>query len=273
MITLFSIPKPFTGDAAALQENALVSWVALPGVQVVLVGDDEGVAEAAGRAGVEHVGDVLRSPRGTPRLDDAFRRVDALARHPLRLFVNADIVLLPDLLDAVAATRVAERTLLVGQTREIDVRPGDLADPASLRARALREGRLRGPAAIDWFVFPAGHFDPLPPFLVGRAAFDNWMIWHGRQVGHVVDATADVVAIHQPHGYGHLAGGHGEAYFGEEAQENLRLGGGKRRRFTLLDADRRLVGGRVRRNPGAVLRVAETRRRIVYKLAARRRAR
>ncbi len=89
--------------------------------------------------------------------------------------------------------------------------------------RALREGRLRGPAAIDWFVFPSGLFDPLPPFLVGRAGFDNWMIWKARQLGPVIDATDAVVAIHQPHDYTHLEGGKDEAYYGEEAKYNVAL--------------------------------------------------
>jgi hypothetical protein len=58
-----------------------------------------------------------------------------------------------------------------------------------------------------------------------------------------------------------------EAYYGEEAQENLRLGGGTSRRYTLHDASHRLDRGRVRRNPAAVLRVGDTLRRVRYKLA------
>ncbi|HZQ80552.1 MAG TPA: hypothetical protein VFB25_01095 [Gaiellaceae bacterium] len=266
-MTLFSLPKPFGGDAAAAQETALASWRALGDeVQVVLVGDELGIAEAAKAAGVEHIADVARSPTGTPRLDDAFARVDAIARHPLRLFVNADIVLLPDLLDAVRVVRADRPFLLVGQTRDLRVVREELEDRTKLRARALAEGRLRGAVAIDWFVFPAGLFDPMPPFLVGRASFDNWMIWRGRQEGPVVDATADVVAIHQPHDYGHLAGGLNEAYFGAEAQENMRLAGGKTRMYTLHDASHRLVAGRLRRNHGAIMRWRDVLRRIAYKL-------
>ena len=48
MITVFSIPKPFTGDIALIQRNAVRSWSALgPDVQVVLVGDESGIADAA----------------------------------------------------------------------------------------------------------------------------------------------------------------------------------------------------------------------------------
>jgi hypothetical protein len=264
MLTLFSLPKPFTGDTARNQSVALESWAVL-GVQVVLVGDEEGIAAAADRAGVDHVAEVARSAHGTPRLDDAFARVDAIARHSLRLFVNADVVLLPDVLQA---ARMLDGGLLVGQTRELEVHASELRDVAGLRARAVSVGPLRGPTAIDWFVFPARLFDPLPAFLVGRSSFDNWLIWRARQRGRVIDATADVVAIHQPHGYGHLAGGKDEAYYGEEARENLRLGGGKTRVYTLHDASHRLVDGRLRRNLGSVLRVRETVRRAAYKVRA-----
>ena len=78
--------------------------------------------------------------------------------------------------------------------------------PSQLRRRAVRDGRLRGPTAIDWFVFSDRLFDPIPPFLVGRAAFDNWMIWKARTRGPVIDATEAVIAIHQPHDYAHLDG-------------------------------------------------------------------
>jgi hypothetical protein len=271
VLTLFSIPKPFAGHIGQIQSNALASWTALGAdVQVVLVGDEEGVAAAAARAGVEHLPEVARSAAGTPLLDDCFRRVDAVARHPLRVFVNGDIVLLPDLLDAVRRVAATGAPfLLVGQSRDLVVTPADLADPDGLRERAQHEGRLRGPTAIDWFVFPAGHFDPLPPFMVGRATFDNWMIWRARRRGPVVDATRVVVAIHQPHDYAHLARGKDEAYYGDEAQENLRLGGGKRHRYTLGDASHLLMPTGVRRHLGAVLRVRERLRKAAWKLGRR----
>jgi hypothetical protein len=272
MVTIFSLPKPFRGAIDEIQRNAVRSWKALgPDVQIILLGDETGIADAAGREGVEHIPNVARSASGTPRLDDAFERVDRIARHRLRLFVNADIVLNPDVL--LAARTVARQfptSLLAGQTRDLPVMPALLEDPEQLRTAALG-GTPRGPAAIDWFLFPAGLFDPMPPFAVGRAGFDNWMIWRARQRGKVVDATAAVAAIHQPHSYDHLEGGFAEAYYGAEAEENLRLGGGKRRRYTLHDATHRLtVDLELRRNLGAVLRVRETARKAAWKLSTAR---
>jgi hypothetical protein len=275
VITVFSIPKPFAGEVGTIQANAVRSWLALDGVQVILVGDERGTAEAAAQLGAVHAPDVLRSEFGTPRLDDAFARVDAIAAHPLRCFVNADIVLFDDFLSAVHRTRAtANDFLMVGATRNLVVDTSlDFNDPAThvvLRRRATTEGVSRGPTAIDYFVFTVGLFDPVPAFVVGRARFDNWLVWRGRQRGIVVDATDAVLAIHQRHDYAHLEGGLHEAHFGLEADRNLDLAGGKRRLYTINDASHRLTpDGRLRRNLGGIGRLRENRRKIAWKLGQR----
>jgi hypothetical protein len=249
VLTLFSVPKPFAGEIAEIQRRALESWCAL-GVQVVLLGDEEGVGEAAREAGAVHVGELERTEHGTPRLDSALREADRVAEHPLRCFVNADVLLARDLLGATrTVAEAAQRFLIVGQTRE--------------------DGRLRGAAAIDYFVFPAGLFGDVPPFAIGRARFDNWLVWRARQEGVVVDATRAVTAVHQPHAYDHLEGGKGEAYFGVEAARNLELAGGKSRVYTIHDASHVLVGGRLRRNLGATFRMRENLRKAAWKLGQR----
>jgi hypothetical protein len=213
---------------------------------------------------------VLKSEVGSPRLDSAFAKVRQFRPGGLECFVNSDIVLTKDLLAAVDAVSTFPRFLLVGQSRDLSLTDGELDDPERLRQRALREARLRGPAAIDWFVFPSGLFDPLPPFVVGRAGFDNWMIWKARQLGPVIDATDAVVAIHQPHDYAHLTGGKDQAYYGEEAMRNVALGGGKAHTYTLHDASHKMRADlSIHRNLGSILRTRETVRKIGWKLGLR----
>jgi hypothetical protein len=275
VLTLFSIPKAFDGHLGVIQRNAVRSWAALgEDVQVVLVGDDAGVEENARELGVEHVPGVALSEQGTPRIDDAFARVEAIAEHPLRCFVNADVLLLDDLLPAVRCVDAAfDRFLIVGETRDLDLRDELVLDPdarGQLRRRALAEGRSRGATAIDYFVFTAGLFDPIPSFVVGRARFDNWLVWRARERGPVVDATRAVVAVHQRHDYAHVAGGFEEAHFGGEALRNEELAGGSGRIYTIFDASHRLQrDGRVRRHAGSIFRVRETARKAAWKLAKR----
>ena len=48
LLTLFSAPKPFTDPHIALiQRNAIRSWTLLPDVEVILLGEETGLAEAA----------------------------------------------------------------------------------------------------------------------------------------------------------------------------------------------------------------------------------
>lgn len=275
MLTLFSVPKPFAGHVGTIQRNALRSWSSLSGVQVVLAGSEDWIAGAAAEADVEHVGGIPPSESGTPRLDDAFARVEAIARTRLRCFVNSDIVLLDDFLPAVRAVAAAARPfLLIGQTTDLVVETnlelGDRSVRDALAARARIEGRRRGATAIDYFVFTPGLFDPIPSFVVGRAGFDNWLVWRARTRGVVVDASRTVLAVHQHHEYGHVTGGHDEAHFGVEAARNRELAGGKRHLYTICDASHKLgADERLRRNLGATFRLRENARKAAWKLRQR----
>ena len=277
MLTLFTVPKPFQGHIGDIQRNAIESWRALgPLVQIVLIGDEDGVEEAAREAGVDHVGELVRNERGTPRLDSAFERVETVARHPLWCLINGDIILLDDFLPAVERVAAAfQRFLVVGESRDLAVPAGArLSEPAvrdELRQRALAGGRLRGYAALDYFVFPKGQFGPLPPFLIGRACFDNWLVWRVREQGDpVVDATQSVVAVHQSHDYAHVAGGLDEAYYGEEARHNEQLAGGRAHIYSLHDATHRQHGnGRPRRYWGSTFRARERARVLRARIQAR----
>src|SRR5258708_5802556 len=102
-LTVFSIPKPFVeGHVSLIQRNALDSWRQLgPDVEVLLMGDDDGVAEAAAEYGVKHVGAAATNEYGTPLLDWAFRSAAEHASGEVVCYVNADIVLLDDFLAAV----------------------------------------------------------------------------------------------------------------------------------------------------------------------------
>jgi hypothetical protein len=277
VLTLFTVPKPFRGHIGDIQRNAIESWRALgPLVQVVLIGDEEGVEQAARAGGVDHVRNLVRNDRGTPRLDSAFERVETVAEHPLWCLINGDIILLDDFLPAVKRVASAfQRFLVVGESRDLTV-PADarLSEPAvrsELRQRALDGGRLRGYAALDYFVFPKGQFGPLPPFLIGRACFDNWLVWRVRELGDpVVDATPTVVAVHQSHDYAHVAGGLDEAYYGEEARLNEQLAGGRAHIYSLHDATYRLPrAGRPRRYWGSTFRAREKARVLSARLQAR----
>ncbi|MGQ9834042.1 MAG: glycosyl transferase family 2, partial [Candidatus Villigracilaceae bacterium] len=67
LLTLFSAPKPFTDPhIAVIQRNAIQSWLRLPDVEVILLGDEAGLAQVAAEFGVKHLPEVACNPSGTP---------------------------------------------------------------------------------------------------------------------------------------------------------------------------------------------------------------
>ena len=119
-------------------------------------------------------------------------------------------------------------------------RPGRREPRAPCASARWPKAARAVPTAIDYFVFTAGLFDPLPPFVVGRARFDNWLVWQARQRGAVVDATRAVVAVHQRHDYAHVDGRVRGSALRRRGAAERGARGGKRRIYTIFDASHRL---------------------------------
>jgi hypothetical protein len=255
LLTLFTAPKPFVDPHIDLiQRNALRNWQALgDAVKVVVIGDEPGIAEACSAIGVQHLPDVRCNELGTPLISSIFKLGRQVNESPFLAYVNADILILPDML--IALKKVSDsfsKFLMVGQRWDLDVtNPLDFSAGwvERLRARLLKNGRLHGKAGSDYFIYPRVSFKDIPDFAVGRAGWDNWMIYKARwQHCPVVDATAAVTIIHQNHDYSHLPGGQSH-YKLPETDANIRLAGGRRTIFRLHDVSHVFDGHTVSRKP------------------------
>lgn len=275
MLTFFSVLKPCVGRTALAQRQAVVSWVNLVGPEnVLLLGDETGVRELSEALGTRWIPEVRRNRHGTPLLDDTIRRARDASATQLLCFINGDIVVDERFMSA--SRDVSERLrsfLLVGQCINLDV-PDDLMTgdtPASLLADlASQTGSLRGHDFVDYFVFTRDLFTDVPSFALGRAGFDNWLIWSARASGAaVVDATRYQLPVHQNHAYDHLAGGVTDAYRGEEAAANLRLAAGHL--LTTLDSTHLLTPNGLRTDMLGRLRLR--RRLLLARIAVAQRVR
>lgn len=255
-LTIFTSPKPFTDPhIATIQRNALANWRALgEDVAVIVLGDEEGAAEAAAQTGALHLPGVARNKEGTPLISDLFEQACQHAAGPLLAYVNADILLLPDFVETARRVAQVQRNfLLVGQRWDLDVtEPLGFAPgwDAALRERAQGQGRLHPPAGSDYFIFPKDAFRDMPKFAIGRAGWDNWMIYWARRRGWpTIDATRDIFIIHQNHDYAHLPGGLPH-YRQPETFDNIRLAGGRMvTRFMLADCSHQIIDGKISNRP------------------------
>jgi hypothetical protein len=257
MLTLFTTPKPFVGHAGIIQRNALKSWTLLhPDVEVILFGDEEGAAEVSRELGIRHVPEVQRTPQGTKYLRSFFDPAQRMARYDVLCYVNCDIILTPDFLQAVSKVLATQsRFLMVGRRWDTDIaKPLDFAEkewPERIRELAARTNQPRTGNWIDYFVFPRGFYEgKLSDFVIGRVFWDNWLVWKARSAGiPVVDASEAVMAIHQNHDYGYHAAGRKGVWGDEQATRNLAVAGGRWHLCTIDDATHLLGPAGLRENP------------------------
>lgn len=243
MLTVFATPKPFRGHIAVIQRNAIRSWTLLrPACEIILLGDEEGIADTAAEFGLRHVPYVVRNSFGTPLVSDLFKQAQQLSSRNFFCYVNSDIVLMSDFMQAVQ--RIVEqktRFLLVGHRWNLDVKaPLDFeADwEGKLRRQVREHGILAYECSIDFFVFPRGVLGEIPPFAIGRPRWDNWMLYRARSLRMpLIDATPVVTVVHQNHDYAHHPQGKEGVSHGDEAIINEKLAGGLVHYFTLEDAN------------------------------------
>jgi hypothetical protein len=252
-LTIFSAPKQFTDPHIdIIQRNAIQSWISLNAdVEVILVGEEEGLEAAAGTLGVLHLPDVKRNQWGTPLVSSIFDLARNASESSYLAYVNADILLLPDFVEITRqVASQAEGFLVVGQRWDLDVTQPlnfDKGWDQKLREVTRDQGELHRPAGSDYFIYPRTLFLDMPDFAIGRAGWDNWMIYSALENGwRVIDATPSLMVIHQNHDYSHLPGGVPH-YDLEETRINAALGGGLNNMYITLDTNFELVNGVISR--------------------------
>ena len=123
LITLFSAPKPFTNPhIAMIQRNAIRSWTLLPDVEVILLGEEEGLAEAARELGVKHLTNVACNDSGTPLISSMFQLARENSSSDLICIINADMIIMPDFIEAAKQTmKLKEKFVLLSQRWDYDI--------------------------------------------------------------------------------------------------------------------------------------------------------
>lgn len=224
LLTIFSAPKAFKGHVGIIQENAIRSWLSLhPKPRVILFCNEADTAEALRGLDVELVSEVETNAYGTPLVSGMFKQADALATTDVLAFVSADIILTHHLMEAASiAMGWSPKFLLVAQRHDVDVRQRlefDEKWEERWAPGAVARGKLHSPGAVDLFTYPRGQYQHMPPFAIGRTAYDNWMLWNTVASDiPLIDATSFVTLIHQNHDYLHAPAI--DVWDGAEAREN-----------------------------------------------------
>ena len=254
-LALFTTCKAFTGTFHRIQTNAIGSWRAAdPGIEILVFGDELGVAEQCSLHRLTQVPSVPRSEQGTPLLDGLFAGAEQSSSADVFGYVNADIMLTRDVVPVVR--RVCsefEQFLLIARRWNLALdEPWDFSDPlwdVRLKEYARTHGVLEPVyGGMDLFVYRRGLWRDLPAFAIGRGRWDSALIFIARkQRIPVIDVTPVLVTVHQNHDYSHVTDGAVGAFKGPDGRRNESLLGGEEFIFTALNATHVLTESGIRR--------------------------
>jgi hypothetical protein len=159
LITLFSAPKAFADPhIAMIQRNAIKSWTLLPEVEIILLGEETGLAETANELGVAHLRNVKRNDSGTPLISSMFQLARENSSSEFLCIINADMILMPDFVVATKqAVKLKDKFVLLSQRWDYEITAliGFAEGWESRLRKSIREqNQLHRPAGSDFFLFP-----------------------------------------------------------------------------------------------------------------------
>jgi hypothetical protein len=211
---LLAMPRPFEADpsVAERQQVAIDSWLALqPSPILLLISSSPGIRARYGSDSSVVILDESLIPsneHGTPYVNAILRLGQLLSPCLDVMYINSDIVLVNGMTEAVALTRATfgNHYLMIGRRCNVDIPLPVSQVPPSVARRPdgsidlARDCHLDSPEAIDYFLFAKDVYPRFPDFLLGRMAWDNWLVASAMIADTaVVDASSLVTAVHLRH--------------------------------------------------------------------------
>lgn len=207
--------KPFQGDDAIRQRNALFSWTFLPDTRIVVFGEE--AKDFCAKHGIENL--PVKRKMGLPLLSDIFNQANEL--DDIVCYMNSDVLVSEDFIQT--AGEVAnhyEEFVIVGQRWDVpvDFRIDFFSNwRRKMNEHAREHGELHPEWGMDYFIW-RGAYKEIPDFIAGVVGFDNWLVWKAVYDGYpTFNATETITALHQEHG------GTKQSRTGEKADYNIEL--------------------------------------------------
>lgn len=206
-MVIFSSPKPFTTETLPVQISALRSWRKyLPHAKAVLFGNDKKLKDICRSENAEFGGLLPVDNRGNEKISDVFQRAVALAGSQDLIYLNSDIFLDETIRPAVKILEEFTGPYLATARRRCIGRwDGPALDGQKLESfLGLKKNHFRWGQAcsLDIFLFRGVPVKQMPPFRIGQAAWDNWLVFHARSLGiPVIDLSRVLRPFHCDHDY------------------------------------------------------------------------
>ncbi|KAK3085732.1 hypothetical protein FSP39_007925 [Pinctada imbricata] len=151
-----------------------------------------------------------------PVLRTMFSDVKKIVKSKFYSYSNSDILFTGNLIHTLFTIMTYNFTskdviLIIGQRTNIfNVTKQEASAWETIRTVAQSRGKIYLSWAIDYFISSDNYpWDRIPDVVVGRPAFDNWIVWYTKKKNYTtIDATATLLAVHQTTKAGNLEGHH-----------------------------------------------------------------
>ncbi|KAK3582656.1 hypothetical protein CHS0354_001706 [Potamilus streckersoni] len=193
-------------DKKLVHNLTTVNWLSLrPFVLPIIFTNETALAKACEIAGWVTLPLRVTAADGVPVLK--YMYIDTMKKYESNLyaFANADILFTDTLVDTLVEilkdTSVSHKpTLIIGRRTNVDnVTMEEGSSWNELTMVAKKRGTLFRTDAEDYFVTsPSYPWHEIPEIVVGRRAYDNWLVLNARkQKYRVIDASKTILAVHQ----------------------------------------------------------------------------
>lgn len=212
MLTIFTTCKTFEGITGIHQRNALKSWRKIfPDADIIIFGDENGTESIADKIAAQRVTGLKRGAYGTPYVNEIFYRAQQMTSFARMCYINADIVLTSSfkwMIEKVSDCLYENKWnnfLTIGQRWDVhfdkEINFDDSDWEGKIISFANEHGKIHWSSGIDYFFFLKGLFDEVPPFLIARMGWDNWLPWYAlrRKEVPLLDGTKIAFIIHLEH--------------------------------------------------------------------------
>ena len=196
----------YNNEEQLVHNLTIRNWLLFhPFVIPVLFATEAPLAEKCRRQGWDVRPVIETAADGVPVLKNMF--LDAMSNYNTMFYAysNGDILYTNSLLETLVSGLESFITLdkpamLVGKRTNIDhVTNTEGSSWQNIAVTAKRRGELFSARAEDYFITtPSYPWEDIPPLVIGRLWYDNWLVYNARKQGHlVIDATITLLAVHQ----------------------------------------------------------------------------
>ena len=212
-VIFFTTCKPFEGEDAWRQEQALKSWLALKvNKKILVMGNDKGVKEICEKYDLIHIPEI-RNLEGIPYVYSMYEKAWKYgSERDFFIWTNCDMIYFDDMIESIKDFKIKRDNenikdfILVGQRHDwYKPRVLDKFDKNEILEKEKNHLKLHATTGIDYVIHNREIYKDIYPkdLVIAGMRHDMVMVGIAVQKGfYTFDMTNKIFALHQEHNKG-----------------------------------------------------------------------